>query len=948
MHAFLRFSCLAAFFFSTVILAEAGEIKGHVYEASTKEQSIGSLVTIKPLNKTYITGLDGAFSFKDLEAGSYEIHIENMGYESLDTTIDLSTDVITIDFYEQPQAKELMQVEIKTKAEGGSEAFANNKEKNADNIMNVLSARAIQVSPDITVAEVMQRVSGVSVESSNSGSQFAVIRGMDKRYNTTLVNGIKIPSPDDKDRYIPLDIFPAELLDRLEVIKSLTPGMEADATGGSINLVMKDAPQHLLLEANVALGYNTAFFHQDFQKFSRTDINKKSPAEILGPGVYAPVSAFPSSNLVTSKLNLPVNSNISLSLGNRFFKDKLGVLISGSYQSMYSGSETNMLVQGVVSAPSNDVNTNNLPQFSDIDHRTYSILSQRLGLIARADYKFNDKNKISLFGTHIQMNQYRTRETIDSVPGGSNFNNEWVNVIGVKYRTETRSTLQSIDNITLQGTHQLTNDFSADWSLVASEAKRQLPNDAEFGYDKKLDIQTDPTTKQQSYVTGLPYFNYVTGQSDEWQHNTDKDLAAYLNLHYNVHFIPFVTSIEAGGLYRHKDRDNYDNKYSLNQFTDASGYQEFTTIPAAVLQFTRQSDALGNAAGNAGIYTFKENLTAYYIQAHINIGSKFRLLGGLRAENTQQSYVSSLPPTIAGQMASYNYTDLLPSIQGKYDLSQKGGIRFSYFKSVYRPAYSDLIPFPNAAANDNYVFQGNPYLLHSSIHNADVRYEIFPKGLDEFMIGGFYKYIINPIEYSVQPQTKTDQVLTPGNFGNATNLGLEVVLRKFIGNFGVSANYTYTHSNINSTKVVYYKEDGVNGAVYANVNQSRPLQGQAANIGNLAFLYKNKKQQLEAQIAFVYTGSSINTVSYYRDLDVWQKAMLNMDFSLQKQINRHFIVYAKAKNILNTGNQLFIKQPNTSYKAPSKLPYQESADYYTIEKDYYHSSLLLGLRYKFN
>jgi len=137
-----------------------------------------------------------------------------------------------------------------------------------------------------------------------------------------------------------------------------------------------------------------------------------------------------------------------------------------------------------------------------------------------------------------------------------------------------------------------------------------------------------------------------------------------------------------------------------------------------------------------------------------------------------------------------------------------------------------------------------------------------------------------------------------------------------------------------------------NDSAYAHVSQHRPLQGQSANIGNISLLYKNSRNKIEAQLAFVYTGERINKVSYLKDLDVWEKPTLNLDFSAQKQFGKHFIVYMKLKNLLNTGYGLFIKQPNTAYDAPAKLPYQDSRNYYTIESDYHYSTILLGLRYK--
>lgn len=133
-------------------------------------------------------------------------------------------------FNMKPSAMNLEGVTIIATNPGRTEAGARGIEKQAMNVVNVMSAKAIELSPDITVANVIQRMSGVTVERNSSGEgQYAILRGMDKRYNYTLVNGVKIPSPDNKNRFVPLDIFPSEMLDRLEVTKSLTANMEETA-----------------------------------------------------------------------------------------------------------------------------------------------------------------------------------------------------------------------------------------------------------------------------------------------------------------------------------------------------------------------------------------------------------------------------------------------------------------------------------------------------------------------------------------------------------------------------------------------------------------------------------------------------------------------------------------------------------------------------------------------
>ena len=251
-------------------------------------------------------------------------------------------------FAMQPTAMNLEGVTVIASNPGRTEAGARGIEKQAMNVMNVMSAKAIELSPDITVANVIQRMSGVTVERNSSGEgQYAILRGMDKRYNYTLVNGVKIPSPDNKNRFVPLDIFPSEMLDRLEVTKSLTASMEGDGIGGAVNLIMKDAPSERQLTANVSTGYNAMYFGRDFQSFNYGAIAKKSPYEAMGkPEDYrVSIDDFTMKNLhMKWKKPLP-DLTAGLSYGDRFFADKLGVMLAASFLNTYRGKESLLYYQ---------------------------------------------------------------------------------------------------------------------------------------------------------------------------------------------------------------------------------------------------------------------------------------------------------------------------------------------------------------------------------------------------------------------------------------------------------------------------------------------------------------------------------------------------------------------------------------------------------------------------
>jgi hypothetical protein len=936
-------------FLFTASSALAGTIKGHVYDGVTKEQLIGANVVIKHELKKVVTSLDGGFSFKGLDNGTYELQISYVGYNAIDTTIIISgTETKEFDIYLFPEGVTLSEVTKSAARDGGSDQYAQKREQLANNIVNIVSSKTIAISPDITVANVMQRISGVSIErSSNGDGQHAIIRGMDKRYNTTLVNGIKIPSPDNRNRYVPLDIFPADLLDRIEVIKSLTPDLEGDATGGVMNLVMRSAPNHFIAEGNIGTGYSQLFLNRDFHSFNRSSVNSKSPAELLGPGAYAPVEAFPYNNLVTDASKPPINKNVNLTLGNRFLHNKLGVIIAGSYQNTYRGSNSQILQQSATVPPAPNDHTAQQPAVSDDFYRQYNSRIDRSGVEGKIDYALNKNNSISLSATHLQLNERRVRLTSDTLLGGYTLPNDFIGPYAIHNKTETRSDLQTINNITLQGSNLLFSNLTTDWSLTGALAKRQVPDIAEFSVGQKV----TPNAGAGTYTLGTLQ---TEDESREWIHNTDKDLAGYLNFHYKTTIAARTALVGFGGMYRHKERDNFDNAYSLTPVNDKdSVYQKYVSMPESKFTFIPYNAALGNAAQNPGIYHAYENVWAAYGMLKYELSSRFEILGGLRVENTHQNYMSSLNDALPGKSADLNFIDFLPSVQGKYAISKTKDIRFSYFRSIFRPAFADLIPFPDkSGSNDTYLVEGNPYIKHTVIDNFDVRYELFPKGLDQFMIGAFYKLINNPIEYAFAPYSTTSgnygatPILSPQNFGTANNFGVELVFRKYFGNFGVSGNYTFTNSVINATKLyVYLTPD--NATKFTNVPDRRPLQGQSAHIANFSLLYKSAKNKTDAQLALVYTGERINTLSQYKGFDNWEKPTTNLDFSAQHQFGKHYIIYVKANNLLNTPFRLIIKQHNNAYHTKTQLPFQESTDYMTVQYDRYYASYSLGFRFKF-
>ena len=367
----------------------AFNIKGKVVDAATGEELAGVTIVVKDSPKNYtITGLDGSFSIDIDNAGAVLI-FNYIGYREKEIahTSDEAELLIKMD----ADIEFLSSAVVTGEGRGRTEIAARNIEKNSVNVVNVMSAKAIQLSPDITVANVIKRMSGVTVERNSSGEgQYAILRGMDKRYNYTLVNGIKIPSPDNKNRFVPLDIFPSEMLDRIEVSKSLTAAMEGDGIGGAVNLIMKDAPEKMEISANISTGYNALFFDRDFQSFNHRAIQMQSPNERRGrPELHGGNYSVTADDFTTENLRMkwarPRPDIVGgFSYGDRFFGGKLGVMAAFSYQNLFRGKDADLYYIAGSSSKGTEV-------------RAYSDEQNRLGAHLKLDYRFSDRHKLMLY-----------------------------------------------------------------------------------------------------------------------------------------------------------------------------------------------------------------------------------------------------------------------------------------------------------------------------------------------------------------------------------------------------------------------------------------------------------------------------------------------------------------------------------------------------------------------
>ena len=935
-----RFLLSAALLAAATTAIQAHTLDGVVKDNKTGEPLIGTVIRVKELpNVSTTTGLDGTFTLHELpDKGKFTIIVSYMSYKTREMVVDVAKkDKVDIPMDEDQ--KQLGEVVVTGHREYRSDRSAIETVKNAGNVLNVMSQQSIQLSPDVNVASVLQRVSGVTMERDASGeASYAILRGMDKRYNYTLVNGVKIPSPDDKNRYIPLNIFPSDLMDRLVVSKSLTADMEGDAAGGVVDMVMKDAPSRFQIQANAAIGASDYFWKdgRDYLTSNRSDYTKKSPYEAFGKDYKAQMSDFKNGPVQLKSHSLPAPNFIGgLSIGNRFWNDRLGVMLAGSVQNVFRGTERTYNSVKMASGEQ-------AMYISNLQHRYYSIHDLTAGAHAKFDLTLPG-HKLEWYNMYVRTNSKGTRYN-------NSVNTEYIGADSYTQDDEVRSlsTTQSIFATNLKGTHHLTKDFTVDWSGVFSQAKEEDPDrtyvtltntvsrKAENGGDAVSGsiLEGDIWEGDKNITKTLP-----KSAERRFQHNKDTDWAGYINLSYDTRFTNDVEALwKAGAQYRRKERSNRYYSYIFNpadisQRLDGNGIDQYANIDWVCKTPYSQASQLN--------YDSKEHIGGAY--AMVTLKSEVgELNAGFRAEHTNQIYTMLQHFRNMGQVGEQSYWDYLPSASIKWTPTRKMNVRLSYYRSINRPGFYEIVPYQ--IQGEEYQEKGNPNLKRARIDNIDLRWEWFPSKTEQILAGVFYKYLKDPIEQVfVTSDGKigagTDAYYMPDNLGNAKNMGFEIDLIKYIRHFGVKANYTYTHSEITTSKREY--QEG--SAEYkTGVTQTRPLVNQAPHTANISLLYKDTENGWNAQLASSFTGTKLALVSPFKDADQWDKAMFGLDLSAEKQFKNGISIFFKANNLLDAKRERYLKTVNKS-----NLEYEGQKSDKTIVGTYqYGRTFLLGVRYK--
>jgi TonB-dependent receptor len=812
MRASIRRLFLLAFllhFFIAGSFAQQGNgtVVGRVMDAS---QGVvpGARAELEPGGRSAVADAQGQFTLPDVAPGKYTLTVLSSGFAVFSTDVTVSPGT-------QVRVDAVLQIGTQNQAITVSGERLNGElealevERTADNIVQVLPADVITSLPNTNIADAVGRLPSVSLERDEGEGKYIQIRGTEPRLSNVTIDGIHVPSPESV-RNVKLDVIPADLVESVEVNKTLSANQDADAIGGSVNLVTKSATE-------------------------------RPYVSLLGMGGYTPISGG------------RMQDQFAGSAGGRFGPDKkFGVLFGGSYDYNARG------INDVEPAPAiNDLPNGNTflgPNTEDL--RNYHYDRTRYGFGGELDYKLGNMSSVYLRGLFSKFKDFG-QDWIYSpgingfVTSPSDANNSCgiTDVSGVQgcgavsFTDVYRTPGEQIFSVQAGARHALKStliaytvalsqsNYTGGFPRASFDGPGSSDNSVAFGVTTK-----DPFVPKFPVLNGVNLYDPSTytlsraSTENDGIFERDAVGAISLNKQYSVgsHSSSFEVGFKgwdarktslidrenfnaAGGqpmtqfLSNFKDNNYYFGNYNFGPVTD------FSKILSALQPGGTTPDVINNLQND---FDITERIWAGYAMNTISFGA-LRVQAGVRVEATQDSLRANnitLDPSSGDFQSSTpvssnnSYTNVFPSIQAQYRIGSDTILRAAYGMGIARPNFGDQAPFVlDDPTSSIPVSAGNPALKPTHAQNFDLLAEHYLKPLGLIQFGFFYKALTDPI-YFVEstrqvPPYQGLQQIAPINGPNAHITGLEMAWQQrltflpgALKGMGVRANYSYTTS----------------------------------------------------------------------------------------------------------------------------------------------------------
>ncbi len=861
-----------------------GRIVGRVLDAESGRALTGARILVQGTTRGATAGVDGRYLIQAVPGGTQTLTVSLVGYA--DKTItglqvpgggSVSADVTL-----SAQALGLEAITVTASAERGSVSRALDEQRTAVGVVSSVTAEQIARSPDGDAAAAVGRVAGVTVQEGRN----VFVRGLGERYTTTTLNGARLPSPEPERRSVPLDLFPAGLLQSITTVKTFTPDLPGDFAGAQVNIETREFPTRRTLTVSTSGGFNDAATGQSvFAARTRGgewlafgSSGRRAPAQVASPGAISQLASQSETNHVLRELRSELRPLTSTGLPNSSF----GISLGG--QDPVVGQDIGYLASGTYSFSqevranefrANPIQRGGQPEVLESWTGSTGRTSVLLGGMLNMSTLFGESSRISFNNTLTRTADNEAREDV----GLTDFYQVPARRSTVRYVERTVRSNQ------LRGEHSFGDRSGLDWNLTSSGVRRAEPDRSDLVYVQFQDgaepffgfPASDPEALRRTFADL---------REDNWSVGANGRLL--------VGDVGRPTTFRFGGTFRATDRDATSHQFSIiprSLPADARALQ-----PEEIVERYSQPGSsvfrIANAS-QAGRYDATEQLGAGFAMVERPLGERLRLIGGARVEAARIRVDTELASGGRAQ-ALLEDVDILPSLVLNYAIRDNQSLRLSASQTLARPEYRELSPFSFLEVIGGTITRGNANLRRSLIRNLDARWELYPTSVEVLSVAVFAKQFDSPIE-RVDVATGGPPLITFINSDAAFNLGVELEVRRELGDmaewlspFSVFSNVTLMHSRID-----------INERASANTNPSRPMIGQAPYVVNLGANYTHGSGATTATLLYNVVGPRIWAAGAIPFPDIYEQPRHLLDLSLRFPVRGGLSGRIDGRNLLD-------------------------------------------------
>ena len=881
--------------------AASGGLDIFIQDAVTSEGVFDAQVELQNTLIKGKTDFEGKLTFNNIAAGLYTLNILTSEYaeKTIPGVTIKAGEIAKITIQLQPEDTSINVIIFKKRNLADlTGATIIQRENNA--VVEVVTSEMISRTTASKTSDVIKLSSGASIQD----NKFAIIRGLNDRYNAAYLNGSPLPSSESDRKAFSFDMFPSNMLENLVISKSATADQPAEFAGGIIAINTKSIPEKNFLSFSLGTGYNsiTTFKDQTTYEGGKLDwLGVDNGARSIPTAIPA-YGSF--SNSMTEQANLAQQFSTSWGLSNQKFapnyslqfssgmNKKIGEVKEFGFISAFTYSRTFNYNETVRRGYTNGTDPN-APQASQIDYDYLdknNVESVLAGALANFSFKLNDKNSFS-FQNIYSINSddkliNRTGEInpLEANPSLIRSNARWF-------------TSNAVYSGQITGKHSFKSEKSKlNWLAGYSNVQRTIPslNRSIYTRNKYVIDPNDPNPADTQYVANMSYSSVGPSYGGGMFFSKNKENSTNFKVDYSYDIIAkdsIKLQLKTGLYSQLRNRDFEARQLGYTKYGifggDVTFDESLLFLPEDQIFAPQNMGLIAPGVGGFKLTDGTKFSDAYQAQSVLNAAftqldqkyKKFHFVYGVRLEDFTQELQARKDDNSALKIKTHKL-DLLPSFNGIYALKKTKNIRLSYSQTINRPEYRELAPFAFYDFTTTYVVSGNSELQRAKIQNVDLRYESYPGKGQIFSASLFYKHFDNPIEQVTRPDVTGE--ITFNNVPTAKNFGLEIEARTLIGtlidldtnaflsNVSVYGNMAIIRSKVDVSQVV--------GTAY----DSRPLQGQSPYVINAGIQYKHPKDNWGLALNLNKVGERIAIVGNVNEPDLWENSRTFLDLQITK------------------------------------------------------------------